>query len=260
MEKRYVDKQTSKKLNDTLEQMGAIDNGNSSSKSTSSEAAQSSDMSFYVIMLALIVGMGFYISYDSEQRYGETNSIAATQDDSAQDAALQPVIVSIEKVKTVDIKPVAVIPATETASGAVIVEKVEQKTIITKAVIEVEEAAATEEVAAKAVPVEIKPVAAAPAPMPSVLPMVESMMQTADVVAAPVVKAAEEVTETVTQAAVEAAPAPIAQPAQVYNPYGYQYGQPQNNYYQPQPQYGNPYGNPYNNPYGYGNPYQQPSQ
>ena len=236
---RRMDKQTSEKL------MGAIGEGHSSAKTaapnTESKTGQSSDMSFYVIMLALIVGMGFYISYDMEQRYGSTSSSAAAPMDSepAQEGIQAPVVVNIEKVKTVEVKPLAVIPATETTPEAVVVEKivpVEEKS-------EVVIAPVVQKVAAP-----LSPPAASPSPSSLMMPVMESAMQAADVVAAPVVEA---VTDVVAE--------PVAEPAQAYNPYGYQYGQPQNNYYQPQ--YGNPYGNPYSNQYGnpygnqYGNPY-----
>ncbi|MCK5647546.1 MAG: hypothetical protein KAI22_01590, partial [Gammaproteobacteria bacterium] len=49
---------------------------------SASDSAQSSDMSFYVIMLALIVCMGFYISYDMEQRYASDSSTSADAADS----------------------------------------------------------------------------------------------------------------------------------------------------------------------------------
>ena len=116
-----MDKQTSDKL------MNAVGEGHSSSN-TESKTGQSSDKSFYVIMLALIVGMGFYINYDMEQRYGSTSSSAAAPmvgSEPAQEQISTPVFVDIEKVKTVEVKPVAVIPAT--TPEAVVIEQIEQK-------------------------------------------------------------------------------------------------------------------------------------
>ena len=276
-----MDKQTSEKLNDTLEKMGAIGEGHSSA----ADSAQSSDMSFYVIMLALIVAMGFYISYDSSQRYGTGTSSSADSSltGSAQELAIEPVIISIEKVKTVEIIPVAVIEATESTPEAVIVEKVEQKTVVTTAVIPVEDIVKTEAAPVvenvESVPVIVAepkaPAVTAPAATQSMIPAMDIMMQAAKDAATPVIEAVEKVaekteaavTETVAEPVMPVMPTPVVQvpapqPEQAYNPYGYQYGQPQNNYYQQQPQYGNPYGNPYGNqygnPYGYGNnPYQQ---
>jgi len=78
-----------------------VDNVNANS------ASQSSDMSFYVFMLAIIVGMAFYISYDMEQRYGtsadNTNSIAVEPEAApVTEVAAEPVVsdgkaVAVEK-------------------------------------------------------------------------------------------------------------------------------------------------------------------
>lgn len=254
---------------------------------SASDSAQSSDMSFYVIMLALIVCMGFYISYDMEQRYGADISTTADSTDStvaqdAQEPVSQPVVVGVEKLSTVEVKPVAAVPATETTPQAIVVEKVEQETVVTTAVVPVEAAVVKNESETAPEVVEKKAVADKPVqPSSLMMPIIESAKQAVEVVTAPVVQAAETVAET-TEAATEiiTEPAPVVQPVQAYNPYDNQYGQPQNNYYQ-QPQYGNPYGNQYgnpygnqynnqygnpygnqyNNPYGYGNnPYQQPAQ
>jgi hypothetical protein len=42
--------------------------------STSTGTSQSSDKGFYIMMLALIVGMGFYVNYDIQQRYGNQSA------------------------------------------------------------------------------------------------------------------------------------------------------------------------------------------
>ncbi|NOQ79231.1 MAG: hypothetical protein GQ546_07500, partial [Gammaproteobacteria bacterium] len=227
-----------------------MDNVNDASSANS--ASQSSDMSFYVIMLAIIVGMAFYISYDMEQRYG-------TSADNSSSIAVEPVVVSVKKVVTVEVKPVAEIPATETTPDAVVVEKTEKKTVVTTVVVpfdsgvivipaaekaKVEEAKADvtkiEEVKVQAAKVE----AAAPIvsdkvaekTAPGVLPIVDTMMQTVEIMTEPAVEAAQAAADVVQSAPAQAAPA--------YNPYDYQYGRPYQGYQQPQQpqQYGNPYG------------------
>ncbi|MCU7801061.1 MAG: hypothetical protein KZQ70_13215, partial [gamma proteobacterium symbiont of Lucinoma myriamae] len=196
-----------------------MDNVNDASSANS--ASQSSDMSFYVFMLAIIVGMAFYVSYDMEQRYGtsaDTTSSIAVEPEAAPvtKAAAKPVAVSVEKVVAVEASP-----------DAVAVEKTEQKTAVSTTVVpfdsgiivipavkaKTEEAkvkaaapVVSEKVAEKTVPVP----APAPAPAPAPLPLIDSMMQTVEVIAAPVVDAAEVVTEAI----------PAPQPAApAYNPY-----------------------------------------
>ena len=165
----------------------------------SNTPAEVSDKSFYLIMLAMIVGMGLYISYDMDRRYGSDNDVAGSKvttdssDSSAEGSEitaegsgfaegsgsadgsgsaaggseytakdsgsadgstaivenkptqaselLAPVIVNIEKVKSVEVKPVAEIPATETNSEAIAVEKTVQETSVTTAVVAVEKVA-----------------------------------------------------------------------------------------------------------------------
>jgi len=115
----------------------------------------SSDMSFYVIMLAIIVAMAFYISYDMEKRYSASSQqakktvvlgpdltpIVVTKSEPKKMVEAKPEVISVEKIKTVEIKPVADIPATESTPEAVIVEKTEQKTVVTTAVVAVPEKA-----------------------------------------------------------------------------------------------------------------------
>ena len=254
--------------------------------SSGDNAPQSSDMSFYVFMLAIIVAMAFYISYDMEQRYGSGAAVSGT---TAAEAISEPIVISVEQVNSVEIKPVAEIPATETTPEVIVVEKTEQKTTVTTAAIPVQEAAAPVETE-KAAPEVTDPAA-------DTIPMFDSMIQTIEKITTPVIEKAEEVVNDIIQPAppapatvvkapeaVQPASIPAAQPlpeatpaAPDYNPYADQYGRrPYQDYQQPQ-QYGNPYGNPYNspynnnpynnqynnpyaNPYGYGNPYQQPSQ
>ncbi len=255
--------------------------------SSGDNAPQSSDMSFYVFMLAIIVAMAFYISYDMEQRYGSGAAVSGT-------TAAEPVVISVEQAISVEIKPVAEIPATATTPEVIVVEKTEQKTIVTTAIVPVQEAAAPVEAE---VVVEEKAAPEVTTPAADTIPMFDSMIQTIEKITTPVVEKAEAVVNDIIQPAppapaavvkapeeVQPAPVPVAQSipeatpaAPDYNPYADQYGRrPYQDYQQPQ-QYGNPYGNPYNspynnnsynnqynnpyaNPYGYGNPYQQPSQ
>ena len=247
---------------------------------TNETSAQSSDRSFYLIILALIVGMGFYISYDMDQRYGSTAGTAAGTEGSQPVEAAEtatPVIVGIEKVETVIIKPVAEIPATETTPEAVVVKKIVQETTVTTLVIPVAEEKAAPETAQLPVAVEteaeVKPapevapaldaepapapvVTAPPAPQKVMENMADKMDNTmlqatdsiANVMAAPVTNpadAAEIVAESVPDA---------AQPIQAFNPYDRPY---QDNYYAPQRPYGSSYKNrnrSRSSPYRY-NPY-----
>ncbi len=276
-----MDKETSDKLNDTLGKMGAIDNGSQASSGNSS--SQTSDMSFYVFMLAIIVGMAFYISYDMKQRYGTTSSTSITAEPSAAQepsVAQEPVVVSVETVKTVAVQPVADVPVTETTPEAVVVEKVEHATVVTTAVVPVVEAKeALVKDAPKATPV--KEAAAATDSQAHAMPMIETMAKSVDVITAPVVETVEVIKEAVSpkqavkqeavkketpKQALKQVPVARQAAAPAYNNYanpyqGYQpqYGNPYQGGYQQQPQqqYGNPYANPYANPYGYGNPYQQ---
>ena len=247
---------TNHKLNETLEKMGVMAPAHSSN---SGSIKQSSDKSFYLIMIAMVVGMGFYISYDMDQRYGASSGSTPANNEvsepQAKAAPATPVVVGIEKAKSVEIKPVAEVPATETTPEAVVVKKVEQDTTVTTAVVPVA-APEAQKVAVPAPAAESQAVMAAPEVVSPAAPAVEPQPGTAsEVVAAPVVEETPVSTET---AAVAEAQTPAAEQAQDYNPYGYPYGyQYQRNYYQQQP-YRNPYYYQNRNPYGY-NPYQRPA-
>jgi len=57
-------------------------------------SAQSSDMSFYIIILAMIVAMAFYISSDIKQRYGSPVESSVQQIETSKS-----VVVSVEKIE-----------------------------------------------------------------------------------------------------------------------------------------------------------------
>ncbi len=110
-------------------------------KARKSSPKSSSDSGFYMVLLALVVGMGFYISYDINQRYGDESLVYGNADSGAavdiKALPNAPVIVNIEKIKTVEVVPVATVPATEDTPEAVVVEKVIRKTTVTTAIVPV---------------------------------------------------------------------------------------------------------------------------
>ena len=135
-----MDKETSDKLNDTLGKMGAMGAAEKARKTTTPPA---SDSRFYMVMLALIIAMGFYISYDINQRYGDEPLLNSnTNNGGASDVAPKlPVVVNIEKIKTVEVVPLATIPATDNSPEAVLVEKKVKNTTVSTALIPVNKAA-----------------------------------------------------------------------------------------------------------------------
>ncbi len=60
---------------------------------------QSSDANFYLVMLAIIIVMVFYISYDMDNRYDSANVIIEAQTEAA------PVIVEVEVAPVVEVAP-----------------------------------------------------------------------------------------------------------------------------------------------------------
>ncbi len=181
----------------------------------------SSDMSFYIIMLALIAGMAFYISNDMEKRYASAET--------AQSAS-EPVVISVAETGSVVIKPIVDVPATETTPEAVIVKKVEQKTIVTTALVPVKE----EVPVAEAEPVVMAQPKSAPAAS-----IVETMINTVEQATSPIVEA---VTETVQPEA--AVTKPMADAYQQ----GYRDGFSKGYQKASRQQYGNSYNN-YSYPY-----------
>ena len=192
-----------------------------------SSGSASSDMSFYVIMLGIIVGMAFYISSDIEKRYGSAET--------AQTVVDAPVVISVAETDSVMIKPIADIPATDTTPEAVIVKKIEQKTIVTTALVPVKEAAAAEVPVAEPAPVSI----------------LETMINTVEQAAAPIVETVAEVVQPEPEVVSAASTEPSSD---AYNAYqqGYRDGFTKGYQKASRQQYGNPYNNN-NNSY----PYQQ---
>jgi len=281
-----MDKDTNDKLNDTLGKMGVM--GTSQTQASGSgKPVKSSEKGFYIIMLAMIISMALYVSYDMEQRYG-ADKAASADAEPAQVNGLEPVIVNIEKTKSITVKPVAEIPATEQTPEAVVVEKVVNKTTVTTAVVPVPESpvATTKPAADSAMP---QPVSGM---MPVVTGVVNEMEKqfkgvvdassdtAAKVVSAPVVAQPVAGAKDLETSAADSEAAATDTPAPAYDAYGYPYGggsSYQQNYYPPQRPYRNPYYNQNRNPYGYGsgsgygsgygprsgygygyNPYQQP--
>ena len=187
----------------------------------------SSDMSFYIIMLALIAGMAFYISNDMEKRYASAET--------AQPAS-EPVVISVAETGSVVIKPIVDIPATETTPEAVIVKKVEQKTIVTTALVPVKEEVSVAELE----PFVIAQPKSTPAPAPAAS-IVETMINTVEQATSPMVEA---VTEAVQPEA--AVTKPMADAYQQ----GYRDGFSKGYQKASRQQYGNSYNN-------YGYPYQR---
>jgi|GEM_PF-2607720 len=293
-----MDKKTSDKLNATLSKMGAIDNG---AKVTANANKGSSDMSFYVVMLAIIVAMGFYISNDTEQRYGSSgiktmgDTITAAQTENSHP---QPIVLGVETVNSVNIKPVAEVPAGENTPAAIVIETTEQETVVTTTVVPVQQTAEEETAeSASIAPVDntavVEPTPAveavvvevAPAPIavtepivqatqaepvaaePEARPMLESMLQTVEVITAPVVEKVNTVVQSIQPQAPATqtvqAPVSVAQPTAPMsnNSAANPYANPY--YGRPYPGYQQPqqqYGNPYNQQpqQQYGNPYGNP--
>lgn len=221
----------------------------------------SSDSTFYLVMLAAIVAMGFYISDDMGKRYGSKEGAADSNITNEQNQTAQPVIVNIEKVISVEVKPMAEIPAGEAAPEAVVVEKTVQEMTTTTAIVPVADIKDPQAASKPISTVEVtKPAATDPAVQ------LEDSVKT--IIFKPVKSAIESIPVESATTAVEAAsammadPVPVRQAVQQYQQYQ-QYSQPYQGYqgYQPQPyqgQGGNYYQQPYSNPYNnnpYGNPY-----
>ena len=194
----------------------------------------SSDSNFYLIMLALIIVMGFYISYDIDQRYGSSVAVETQPEVTPAPAAV---------VVDVVVAPIAVV---EEKPAPVIVEVKDETVEVAEAKPAVEEKPVVEEKPAEAA----APLVEAPAPA-AVQPIHEA-----------VAVEAEKVINTVTRYIPIPVPVPVPVPVKQETAPAYQnYGQPnqRGNYYQQAPQnsYNSPYGNYYQqSPYGY-NPYQQ---
>lgn len=229
----------------------------------------SSDSTFYLVMLAAIVAMGFYISDDMGKRYGSKEGAADGNITNEQIHTAQPVIVNIEKVISVEVKPVAEIPAGETTPEAVVVEKTVQETTTTTAIVPVADV--------KVPQAASKPISTVEVTKPAAIEQAVQLEDTVKtIIFKPVKSAFDSIPVESATTAVEAAstmmadPVPVRQAAQQYQQYQ-QYSQPYQggNYYQPQP-YQQPYSNPYNNnpyanPYDSGynpgyNSYQQPQR
>ena len=196
----------------------------------------SSDSNFYLIMLALIIVMGFYISYDIDKRYGSSVAVETQPEVTPAPAAV---------VVDVVVAPIAV-PVVEEKPAPVIVEVKDETVEVAEAKPAVEEKPVVEEKPAEAA----APLVEAPAPA-AVQPIHEA-----------VAVEAEKVINTVTRYIPIPVPVPVPVPVKQETAPAYQnYGQPnqRGNYYQQAPQnsYNSPYGNYYQqSPYGY-NPYQQ---
>lgn len=268
-----MDNETNDKLNETLGKMGVMDPAHAPGSSNTSN--QASDKSFYLIMLAIVVGMGFYVSYDMNQRYDESQSASTAPSTStgAEDTVKTqapvvitgdiPVVINVDKTKPETAKPVSEIPAPETTATKDIVDEKVQQTPQVSSTVPVEENKVEEEKQVSATnvvtpPVELK--AEEPATAAEEPPVAQESTTThPEVVAAPVVEEvpAAETTATTMTDTVPSASQPVPDN---YYPYGYYRRPYQGNYYQ-QPR--NPYyQNRYPYPYGYGygsNPYQQPA-
>ena len=289
-----MDNKTNDKLNATLGKMGVMEPAHSSGSASS--VKQSSDKGFYLIMTAMVVGMGFYVSYDMDKRYGANTTVVKAVEQTEPDTRVVPVVVGDIPIV------VATEKSSETSEKAAVVEAVDkQESVTAEKPVETEKQQQASSVVLETVPVET---AAAPetqqsAPAPAleaVTPAVEeselatpappaaateeaaTAMETAaetspaadDVVAAPVVEpapasvteATESSTSTPTTPATTAATVEnnaAGQEPSAYYPYGYNYGRPyQGGYYQQPYGYDRSYYYQYRNPYGYGYPYQQP--
>ncbi len=241
----------------------------------------SSDSTFYFVMLAEIIAMGFYISDDMKKRYGSEEAAADSNSNSEQNQTTEPVIVNIEKVISVEVKPVAEITAGEGTPQAVVVEKTVQETTTTTAIVPVtvpiSEVKMPEAGSNQTSTIEVTRPAAAEKEI--------KLEDTVKHVVEPVKSAINSIPVESAATAVEAASTmmnnsvPVRQAAQEYQHYQQQfqqqyqqYGQPYQggSFYQPQPyqpqsyqgQGGNYYQQPYNNPYSkqynnkpYANPY-----
>ncbi len=81
---------------------------------------QSSDMSFYVIMLAIIVAMAFYVFSDIKQR-NDSKTERSTQTQTLQ--SIEPVVISIEQVRS----PSTIEPKIETTQKVMAIKTVKQQ-------------------------------------------------------------------------------------------------------------------------------------
>ncbi|MCU7833956.1 MAG: hypothetical protein KZQ83_01795 [gamma proteobacterium symbiont of Taylorina sp.] len=220
---------------------------------------ESSDSNFYLTMLAVVVGMGFYVSYDVEQRYGSSN---------ASTTEVQPVVIPV----LVETAPAEVAPALiETTIVEATIVEIKSVAVDSEPAVEEAKLAESQPVEEAVVPVkEVKvkqaEVAKPATPVAEVETTAKSMNEAAATEVADVIK-------TITKYVPVPVPVPVAVPTtqrviikteppvesdyqSYYPPYGqsYQGG----NYYQPQNPYNSPYGNyQQQQPYGGYNPYQQ---
>lgn len=273
-----MDKDTNDKLNDTLGKMGVM-GSTQPTASNGNKTVKSSDKNFYIILIAMVVAMALYISYDMEQRYGSGKMDAVTtspdqkngqepivqESNAPKTSAQEPIVISVEKKKTIAVNPLTEIPATEQAPEAMVVEKiVEQQTVSTAIVPTAEPPVDT--IKQSTEDTKAKPDSAA---IPVVTGVVNEMeKQYKDAVNTAAKKASKSVSAPVAEqtgnevtvfekSATASATTSADMPAPAYNAYGYPYGRPyQRNYYQPQGAYRNPYYNQNRNPYrsepGYG--------
>jgi len=222
---------------------------------------ESSDSNFYLTMLAAIVGMGFYISYDVEKRYGAAVSTSTS-----------PVVVEsvVEKTQP-PILPEAVEMVIE-ETPLVPEQVVEEKTVVAEPEpVAKESIVETTRPAEKSVtPVGVKEVKATEVEK-AVAPVVSEIETTTKMMTDAVATEAAETMKQATKYIPVPVPVPVAVPTTqrviikseepAYQPYAQPYGRPYQrggNYYQQQNPYNSPYGNYYQQPYGGGyNPYQQ---
>lgn len=204
----------------------------------SNTSKQPSDSNFYLVMLAAVVGMGFYVSYDVDKRYGSSTAAVEAQPE----AAPIPVVVEVEVVTEVVETPPVVETAPAASEPVVEIIEIKKETIIkdpeTETIVKTETAAKF---------VETNTIVEAETP---------AEVETQPIPEAVITEAAE-VVKTITKYIPVPMPVKTRQ-QQPQNQHYQGYRQPYQggNYYQ-QPYQNTPYGNYQQVPYDY-NPYQQP--